>query len=80
MEYHPTPLPDYKEYPIDEMRARAIEYYAEIKQRHSVRDFAERPIPRDIIETCIQAAGTAPSGANHQPWHFVCVQDADVKK
>lgn len=80
MEYQPIPLTDYEEYPLDEMRARADEYYSEIKRRHSVRNFAERPVPRDIIETCIHAAGTAPSGVNHQPWHFVCVQDATIKQ
>lgn len=79
-EYHPIPLTDFEEYPVEEMRARADAYYAEIKRRHSVREFADRPVPREIIETCICAAGTAPSGANHQPWHFVCVQDSATKQ
>lgn len=79
MDYHPIPLSDYEEYPLDEMRARAEAYYVEIKRRHSVRDFAERAVPREIIEMCIRAAGTAPSGANHQPWHFVCIEDSVVK-
>ncbi len=80
MDYEPIPLPDYKEYPLDQMRERAKAYYLEMKRRHSVRSFSERPVPRDIIETCIRAAGTAPSGANHQPWHFVCVQSAAIKQ
>lgn len=78
--YQPIPLSDYKEYSLEEMRGRASAYYEEIKTRHSVRDFADRPVPQDIIETCIKAAGTAPSGANHQPWHFVCVQDREIKR
>jgi len=78
-DYHPIPLPDFEEYPLEEMRTRAEAYYGEIRRRHSVRDFADRPVPREIIETCIRAAGTAPSGANHQPWHFVCIEDSAVK-
>ncbi|RED53807.1 nitroreductase family protein [Aestuariispira insulae] len=78
--YNPTPLPDYREYPEEEMRQRADAFYAEIKRRHSVRHFSDRPVPRDIIERCLLAAGTAPSGANHQPWHFVCVSDSGIKQ
>jgi len=78
-EYIPIDLPDYKELPTDEMRNNAEAYYQRIKKRHTVRDFADRSVPRDIIESCIRAAGTAPSGANHQPWHFVCVEDRDLK-
>lgn len=48
--------------------------------RRSIRDFAETPVPRAVIETCIQAAGTAPSGANHQPWHFVAISNPDMKR
>ena len=77
--YEPIPLPDFTEYPEDEMRAKAQQYYQEIKRRHSVRHFADTPVPQDIIESCIKAAGTAPSGANHQPWHFVCVENQDIK-
>ncbi len=44
-----------------------------------MRDFAPRPVPRDIIETCIRAAGTAPNGANHQPWHFAVIGDPALK-
>ncbi len=78
--YQSIPLTDFEEYPLDEMSARAENYYSQIKRRHSVRDFVDRPVPREIIETCIRAAGTAPSGANHQPWHFVCIQDPAVKQ
>lgn len=63
--YRTLPLPDYKEKPVEEMRAGAKSFYDEIRTRHTVRDFSSRPVPRDIIETCIMAAGTAPNGANH---------------
>lgn len=79
-EYRPVPLPDYQERPLAEMRAGAQAFYDDIKKRHTVRDFSSRPVPRDIIETCLRAAGTAPNGANHQPWHFAVIGDADVKK
>ena len=79
-DYQPVPLPDWVEYPEPEMRERATAYYGDIRRRHSVRAFSDRPVPREIIETCIKAAGTAPSGANHQPWHFVCVSDPETKR
>lgn len=78
--YEPVPLPDWQEYPDEDMRRRATEYYKLISRRHSVRSFSEKPVPRDIIEICVRAAGTAPSGANHQPWHFVCVSDPETKR
>lgn len=79
-EYQPVPLPDYRELAVEEMRARAKAFYDEIRTRHTVRDFSPRPVPRDIIETCIRAAGTAPNGANHQPWHFAVIGDPALKK
>lgn len=62
------------------MRRRASTFYAEIARRRSVRDFSERPVPREVIEQCLMAAGTAPSGANLQPWHFVAISDPAIKK
>jgi nitroreductase len=73
-------LSGYQEYSADDMKRRAVEFYAEIRARRTVRDFAARPVPREIIENCIRAAGTAPSGANMQPWHFVVVSDPAVKR
>jgi len=58
---------------------RAAAYYAEVRQRRTIRDFSPRVVPRAIIERCLLAAGTAPSGANRQPWHFVVVTDAERK-
>jgi len=79
-DYPTTPLQDYREYPIDEMRQRLSEFYENVNRRRTVREFSERPVPRDIIETALKAAGTAPSGANLQPWHFVVVSGPETKK
>lgn len=74
------PLAGYCEVPPEEMRQRAADFYAEIKRRRSVRDFSDRQVPREVVEDCLRAAGTAPNGANRQPWHFVVVSDADTKR
>lgn len=68
-------LPDYRSYPEAEMAARAREFHADIARRRTVRDFSDRTVPREIIEACLLAAGTAPSGANQQPWHFAVIAD-----
>lgn len=81
MSNNPTvPLSRYREYPLAEMRRRINDFYADIDRRRSVRDFSDRPVPRDIIETALRAANTAPSGANLQPWHFAVVSGAETKK
>ena len=64
-----VPLSGYREYPEDEMMRRAREFHDELKRRRTVRHFSSRPVPRTIIEDCLRAATTAPSGANLQPWH-----------
>lgn len=74
-----TPLATYQSYPLLEMQARANAFYDEMRRRRTVRDFSERPVPRSVIEACLRTAGTAPSGANQQPWHFVVVSDSAVK-
>lgn len=79
-DYPTKPLKDFREYPVGEMRERLRQFYAEVNRRRSVREFSDRPVPRDIIETALKAAGTAPSGANLQPWHFVVVSGAETKK
>jgi len=73
-------LPNYKEYSIDEMQKRAAGFYEDIKRRRTIRDFSDRPVPKEIIEKCLLAAGTAPNGANKQPWYFVVVTDPEIKK
>lgn len=77
--YEPIPLPEYKELPQSEMLRRAREFLAMIRTRHTVRDFSARAAPREIIETCLQAAMTAPSGANLQPWHFAVIGNPQLK-
>jgi nitroreductase len=74
------PLEKYREYPIEEMRERLEEFYRDLDRRRTVRDFSDRPVPRDIIETALKVANTAPSGANLQPWHFAVVSGAETKK
>ncbi|MFN2138251.1 MAG: nitroreductase family protein [Candidatus Promineifilaceae bacterium] len=74
------PLPDYGELPPTVMEARAQAFYDLMSRRRSVRTFSDRPVSSVIIEACLRTAGSAPSGANKQPWHFVVVQDAIVKR
>ena len=62
------------------MRERARAFLKQAQDRRTVRDFSDRPIPRDIIEMCILAAGTAPNGAHRQPWRFVAVSDPKIKQ
>ncbi len=79
-QYPIVPLTGYREFPIEKMRSRLAEFQRDVQKRRTVRDFSDRSVPRDIIETALRAAGSAPSGANLQPWHFVVVSDADMKK
>lgn len=74
------PYSEYVELPPDEMSRRATEFHETLKRRRTIREFSDRPVPREIIEKCIAAARLAPSGANQQPWHFACVNDPDIKK
>lgn len=74
------PLTSYIEYSEDEMKKRAADFYANVKRRRTIREFSNRPVPQEVIEHCLLAAGTAPNGANKQPWHFVAVSDPEVKK
>jgi nitroreductase len=81
MTEHPTiSLPGYAEYPLADMRERLANFYADVNRRRTVREFSDRAVPRDIIETALKAAGTAPSGANLQPWHFVVISGAETKR
>ncbi len=70
----------FQEYDVGVMRERAGAYYEQMRTRRSVRDFADREVPRDIIEHCLLTAGSAPSGANRQPWHFAVVSDPELKR
>ena len=77
--YQALPLPDRVQ--LDEAggQARVVDFLAFMRKRHSVRDYSTKPVPESVIEACIAAAGTAPSGANHQPWHFVAISDPAMK-
>ena len=82
---NPTPRPafvplTYREYPVEEMIARSRAFATEMQRRRTTRHFSERPVPREVIEACLEVAGTAPSGAHMQPWHFVAVTDPAVKR
>ncbi|MFN4100974.1 MAG: nitroreductase family protein [Pararhodobacter sp.] len=77
--YEPLPLPDRVQVPDAQALAQAEAFLAYLRKRHSVRDYADRAVPEAVIARCIEAAGTAPSGANHQPWHFVAIADPAMK-
>ena len=74
------PLTSHKIISEKEMIKRSKEFYTDIKKRRTVREFSDKPVPKEVIDNCILAAGTAPSGANLQPWHFVVVSDPKIKK
>ena len=70
---------DFVSYDEAQMRVRAEDFYSEMKRRRTVREFSDRPVPREIIENCLLTSGTAVSGANMQPWHFVVVENPEIK-
>ncbi len=74
------PLSTYRRYPAEEMEQRAENFYRDLARRKTIREFASTPVSRKVIEQCLLAAGTAPSGANHQPWHFAVVSNPELKK
>lgn len=73
------PLKGFVEYPVDEMRRRAADFTADLRRRRTVRDYQRRDVPRDVLEQCLAAAASAPSGANMQPWHFAVITDPSAK-
>lgn len=73
-------LAPYPRYSEEEMRSRAKALYEALNTRRTVRDFSDAPVPREVVEACIATAGTAPSGANQQPWHFAVVSDPKIKR
>lgn len=74
------PLTDFIEYSPEQMLTRSQQHLQDIRRRHSIRKFSDRAVDKAIIENCILAAGAAPSGANHQPWHFVAISSPDIKQ
>lgn len=78
--YKPVPLAGHREYAPEEVLQRARSFREDMQRRRTVREFAERPVPRAVIEECLTTAGSAPSGANLQPWHFVAISDPAIKR
>lgn len=74
------PLNQYARFPAREMQERAVAFAADLRRRRTVRDFSPESVPREVLEPCLLAAGSAPNGANVQPWHFVCVSDQALKR
>ncbi|MCW8843006.1 MAG: nitroreductase family protein [Rhodobacteraceae bacterium] len=79
LSYKALPLPARPERTDAEMQAAADAFFNAMKTRNTIRDFSDRPVPRAVIDTCIKTAGRAPSGANHQPWHFVAIANPALK-
>ena len=81
MSAHRTePLATFRTYPDAEMLRRAAEFSTDLRRRRTVRDFSSKPVAREVIEQALLAAGSAPNGANLQPWHFVAISDAATKR
>jgi len=74
------PWEEYREYPAEEMVHRAAAFREDLQRRRTIRDFDNRPVPRFLIEECVRAAASAPSGAHMQPWKFVVVSDPAIKR
>ena len=74
------PLTTFQAYSPQDMLARATAFYADLARRKTIREFSNQAVERAVIEQCLLAAGTAPSGANHQPWHFAVVSSPEIKK
>ena len=77
--YQALPLPDRVQLSDDRSLGAATAFHDFMRKRHSVRKFSSHPVAETVIAACIAAAGTAPSGANHQPWHFVAISNPVMK-
>lgn len=75
-----VPLTRFRSYPDEEMARRSMAWHEELDRRRTVRHFSDRPVPRELVESCLRSAGTAPSGAHRQPWSFVAVADPEAKR
>ncbi len=74
-----VPLPARENLNEKEISERAAEFHTQMARRRTVREFSDRPVAREVIENCLRTAGSAPNGANLQPWHFVAVNDPAIK-
>lgn len=79
LSYEAIPLSPREDMSDEQMQSAALAYYETMRTRHTVRDFTEREVPEAVIQHCIRTAGSAPSGANHQPWHFVAIRNPELK-
>ena len=80
LEYQAIDVPDRFDVSATQSLDGATAFYEHMRKRHTVRDFSNKPVSKEVIETCIKTAGTAPSGANHQPWHFVAISNPKHKR
>ena len=80
MKHKLIPLRNFRNFDNKTMKLRSKQFYEDIKQRRTVRDFTEQSVSKSIINNCILSAGTAPSGANMQPWHFAISGRSDIRK
>ncbi len=76
----PFSLLEYKKPTVEELNERSLSFLQLMKKRRTVREFSDESVPQEVIRNCIEAAGTAPSGAHMQPWHFVVVRDREIRK
>ncbi len=79
MTEHATEPLNFEEQDTEAMIEASGAFYEMIRKRRTVREFSDRPVPREVIDNALRSAGTAPSGANMQPWHFVVVSDPATK-
>ena len=79
-ETHEPLAQNFPSYPLKDMQARAANFHTAMQSRRSVRSFSDKPVPQEIIEHCVLTAGSAPSGANHQPWFFSCAGTPEIKQ
>lgn len=80
LEYQAIDVPDRFDVSATQSLDGATAFYEHMRKRHTVRDFSNKSVSKEVIETCIKTAGTAPSGANHQPWHFVAISNPAHKR
>lgn len=77
--YEPLPLPDRMDFTDDAVMKGASAFYGRMATRHTIRDFSDRPVDKSVVTALIETAGKAPSGANHQPWHFAAINSPEMK-
>ena len=75
-----VPLTGYSPVSAKQMQTRSEDMFDMLLTRRTIRDFSDKPVPQEVIETAIKAAATAPNGANQQPWHFAAISNPDMKR